>query len=75
MKMRLPQTMGVETPRPRSLTRQATFSVSLHVEGRFDSEDTPVSPGPRHAGQFSAESTAVVARASVTAASVRVILG
>jgi len=57
MKMRSPQTMGVEFPRSGSFTFQAMFSVSLHASGRSDSPETPIFSGPRQLGQFSATAT------------------
>jgi hypothetical protein len=50
------------------------FSVSLHVEGRPVSVDTPVAAGPRHCGQSSAEAGAVqMAPAATRAGSVETL--
>ena len=51
------QTMGDEVPSPARGVRHAMFSLALHVVGRSDSDDTPWLDGPRHCGQFSAESS------------------
>src|SRR5688572_1058419 len=55
--MRSFQTIGDEVPRPASVAFHAMFSFALQVNGRLDSEDTPWLDGPRHCGQFSAESS------------------
>src|SRR5207248_7313134 len=70
---RLPQTTGVETPIPRSGACHATFCVSLQVTGRFFSGEIPASPGPRHAGQLSADSAAPVMSVRSRTAAVRIM--
>ena len=52
---RSPHTMGEEFPGPGKGTCQRTFSVLLHLSGSIFSVETPEPCGPRHAGQFSAE--------------------
>jgi hypothetical protein len=52
--MRLPLTIGDETPSPASGTFQATFSVALHRSGSFVSPVDPLPAGPRHEGQSEA---------------------
>src|SRR5687767_15818235 len=47
--------IGVEPLTPGSATFQTTFSSVVHLTGRFFSVLTPLSAGPRHCGQFSAE--------------------
>src|SRR5687767_5392617 len=54
-KIWLRQTIGVEPLHPSIATFQATFSSVVHFTGRFFSLLTPLSAGPRHCGQFSAE--------------------
>src|SRR5918999_412633 len=54
-KMWLRQMMGVEPLTPGIATFQTTFSSVVHLTGRFFSLLTPLSAGPRHCGQFSAE--------------------
>lgn len=51
IKIRSPQTIGVESPAPGTLTFHLTFSVSLQVEGGSASGAAPVANGPRHCGQ------------------------
>ena len=48
MKTRSPQMIGVELPAEGSLTFQPTFSVPLHLIGRFFSSDTPIPLGPHN---------------------------
>src|SRR5262245_40330442 len=48
-----PQTIGVEYPGNSRGTFHFTFSLLLHLSGRFFSEECPCPVGPRHAGQFS----------------------
>jgi hypothetical protein len=45
---RSPETIGDETPSPPIDAFHATFSVALHVDGRFFSSLAPVPRGPRH---------------------------
>jgi hypothetical protein len=52
--MRSPQITGLETPCPGSGAFQRMFFSADHSTGRFVSELTPLRPGPRHSGQFSA---------------------
>ena len=52
--------MGDELPGPGNSTRQRTFSFSLHLRGRFLSEDTPVPSGPRQPGQLPAAAESIV---------------
>src|SRR5665213_3292908 len=49
------QMIGVAWPVPGSGVDQRTFSVLLQVEGRLVSVVEPLRKGPRHCGQFSAE--------------------
>src|SRR5688572_31837267 len=49
------QTIGVEPLNPGIASFQTTFSSVVHLTGRFFSLLTPLSAGPRHCGQFSAE--------------------
>src|SRR5580658_5521373 len=51
MKMRLSQTMGVESPSPGMGVFHLTLLVSLQVTGGSASGATPVASGPRHCGQ------------------------
>ena len=62
---RFSQTIGDECPRPGMEARQTTFfpDVPSQVMGRFVSLLVPSPRGPRHAGQFSASTTAVKAKA------------
>src|SRR5262245_51005365 len=53
-KILFPQMTGVAPPDPGIATRQARFSVRLHVVGSPFSVERPFPPGPRHCGQFSA---------------------
>src|SRR5260370_40520872 len=55
MKIRSPQTPGVELPGSGNSTFQRTFSVALHLSGRFFSGEWPLPSGPRHAGQLPAQ--------------------
>src|SRR5262245_55201623 len=57
-KMRSFHTIGDECPLGSSVF-QATFLVADHSVGTFASLEIPWLPGPRHWGQFSAESVAV----------------
>src|SRR5262245_59949432 len=57
-----PQMIGVEYPGNSSGIFHFTFSLLLHLSGRFFSVECPCPVGPRHAGQFSPR--AVAARAS-----------
>jgi len=52
MKTRSPQTTGVELPRSGRSTFQRTFSVALHLIGRFFSGEWPVPSGPRQAASY-----------------------
>ena len=63
-KTRSPDTIGDDTPRPPSGAFHATFSVALHLTGRFFSSVAPVPRGPRHCGQSAADSDAVRAIAN-----------
>src|SRR5260221_4214700 len=49
---RSPQTIGEELPGPGNSTRQRTFSLLLHLSGRFSSNETPLPSGPRQFGQL-----------------------
>src|SRR3989442_15483852 len=53
-KMLLPQMMGVAPVLLGMASFHTTFSVLLHLTGRFFSLLRPLAVGPRHAGQFSA---------------------
>jgi len=64
MKTRPFQTIGVELPRPGNGTRHETFSFVLQRSGRFFSLARPLPSGPRHPGQFAAETDAVRAHQS-----------
>jgi hypothetical protein len=44
--------IGVEVPRPGSLTFQRMFFPSLHVVGGSANGAAPLPSGPRHCGQF-----------------------
>ena len=57
-KMRSPQTIGVEPDHAGSASFQVMFSVFDQRTGRFFSPLMPLSDGPRHCGQFSADSAA-----------------
>jgi hypothetical protein len=65
--MRLPLTIGDETPSPASGTFQATFSVALHRSGSFVSPVDPLPAGPRHEGQSEAASEALASSATAIA--------
>src|SRR6185295_9762770 len=54
-KIRSRQMIGVEPLHPGIATFHATFSSVVHLTGRFFSLLTPLSAGPRHCGQFSAD--------------------
>src|SRR5439155_25363293 len=59
MKIRSPQSTGVELPPSGSDTLQRTFFVALHSTGRFFSFVTPApSTPPRHDGQWAAPAAA-----------------
>src|SRR5215208_6196519 len=60
-KRRSPHTMGVEPLRSGIASFHATFSVGLHLSGRFRSALTPLRSGPRHCGQFAADGAALSA--------------
>src|SRR5688572_24967431 len=66
--MRSFQTIGEEVPRPASVAFHAMFSLALQVNGRLDSEDTPRLDGPRHCGQFSADSCVATSETAPTTA-------
>jgi hypothetical protein len=53
------QMMGVEPLRPGIGTFHAMFSSGDHFKGRPFSELMPFNAGPRHCGQFSADSVAM----------------
>src|SRR5215212_3279302 len=65
-KTRSPQTIGVEPDQAGSCSFQATFSDADHFTGRLRSPLTPLSDGPRHCGQFSAEGRAAVIESAPT---------
>src|SRR6266545_791876 len=67
-KMRLPQMMGVDPERSGMASFHTTFSVWLQRAGRSDSPLTPLSDGPRHCGQFSANPAAASAAAHAASA-------
>ena len=50
---RLPQTTGLECPRPGTGVFQTMCSVSLQLRGALESRLTPLDCGPRHQGQLS----------------------
>src|SRR6185503_16263674 len=54
-KILLPQTIGEECDRPSIGVFHLMFLVGLHSEGRFFSFEMPEPSGPRHCGQFPAE--------------------
>src|SRR5262245_31703489 len=65
--------IGVDPLQPGISSFQVMFSSVVHFIGRFFSSLTPLSAGPRHCGQFSAETTlseAIVERAIMTSTSV-----
>src|SRR5262245_20490797 len=51
MKIRLPQTIGDECPRPGIASFHLMFVAVFHDVGRFFSSDTPWPEGPLHCGQ------------------------
>src|SRR5262245_59125233 len=51
-KIRSPQTMGEECPRPSTGVFHFTFLVALHSVGNPFSVETPWLSGPRHCAQF-----------------------
>src|SRR5215510_5586597 len=51
-KIRSPQTMGEECPRPSTGVFHFTFLVALHSVGNPFSVETPWPSGPRHCAQF-----------------------
>src|SRR5258708_2276377 len=53
-KMRLPETIGEECPRPGMGDFQSTFLAELHSSGKFFSSEIPLPAGPRHCGQSAA---------------------
>src|SRR5882672_1983958 len=59
-KIRFSHTMGDECPGGRSAFHRMFF-VELHSAGTRASIEMPWLPGPRHCGQFSAETVAVAA--------------
>src|SRR5262249_52192977 len=72
-KMVSPQMIGVEPLQAGICSFHVTFSSTVHLTGRFFSLLTPLSAGPRHCGQLSAEtmfSAATVDRAMMTNTSV-----
>src|ERR1041385_6320471 len=50
-KIRLPQTIGDECPRPGRAVFHFMFFAAVHSEGRFFSSEIPCPEGPRHCGQ------------------------
>ena len=53
-KTRLPQTTGLDQPRPGTSVTHSTFSVALHVSGRSELSATAAfMVGPRKCGQLS----------------------
>jgi len=58
MKMRPPQTIGEDQPRPGTGVFHATWSVVLQVSGNPDFVLTPEAVGPRNCGQLSWPGTA-----------------
>src|ERR1044072_689962 len=50
-KIRLPQTIGDECPRPGIAVFHFMFLAAVQSEGRFFSSETPCPEGPRHCGQ------------------------
>src|SRR6266508_367695 len=72
-KMLSPQMIGVEPLQAGISNFHVTFSSTVHLTGRFFSLLMPLSAGPRHCGQLSAEtmfSAATVDRAMMTNTSV-----
>src|SRR5262245_59115922 len=72
-KMVSPQMIGVEPLQAGICSFHVTFSSTVHLTGRFFSLLTPLSAGPRHCGQLSAETmlnAATVDRAMMTNTSV-----
>src|SRR3954468_18333668 len=57
-KIRLPQTIGVDPENDGIASFHATFSVVVHLSGRFLSVLTPLRDGPRQLGQSSAAAAA-----------------
>src|SRR5262245_4607026 len=55
-KMRSPQTMGEECPRPSIVAFHFTFLVALHSVGNPVSFEIPCPSGPRHCGQLAPDS-------------------
>src|SRR6478672_8583953 len=62
------QIAGVAWLAPGIGTVHFTFSVVLHVSGRFFSVVEPLSAGPRHCGQFSADTRGCGNRAQQSSA-------
>src|SRR5688572_5659411 len=54
----LPQTIGDERARPSIAVFHFMFLVGLHSDGRFFSFEMPEPSGPRHCGQFPADTFA-----------------
>ena len=65
--------IGVDPLRPGIGSFQAMFSVVLHLSGRPFSVLMPFIAGPRHCGQFSADSVAAVATATIPVPTTRFI--
>src|SRR5258705_9891902 len=61
-KIRLPQTMGEECPRPSIGVFHFMFFVPFHSVGKFFSAETPCPEGPRHCGQLAAPADEVRSR-------------
>jgi hypothetical protein len=68
MKIESPQTIGVDVPRPGSLTFQRTLRSSPHVVGGSADGAAPLASGPRHCGQFDSLGVVVSAAAAAVAA-------
>src|SRR5687768_15297326 len=67
-KIESPQMIGVDVPRPGSLTFQRTFLPSPQVSGGSAVGAAPLASGPRHCGQFESVAGVVVVVAAANAA-------
>src|SRR6185503_6936160 len=58
-KIRLPQTIGEECPRPGIATFHLILLTVFQLVGRFFSSETPCPDGPLHCGQLGPEAPAL----------------
>src|SRR5438874_1193672 len=66
-KTRSSQTIGEEFPGPGNFTRQTMLFVALHEIGKSFSSVSPFPCGPRHCGQFDAETPIDCAATAINA--------